>query len=54
MGLSGISPLSLLLIFLIIVGLFGTEKLKSLGTDLGKAIKQFREALTTDKDESSP
>lgn len=45
MGLGGIRPISLLLILLIIVALFGTEKLKSLGTDLGKAIKNFRRAL---------
>jgi sec-independent protein translocase protein TatA len=45
MGLSGISPLSLLLIFFIVVALFGTSKLKTLGTDLGEAIKNFRRAL---------
>ncbi len=45
MGFSGISPMSLLLIFLIIIALFGADKLKHLGRDLGGAIKQFREAL---------
>jgi sec-independent protein translocase protein TatA len=45
MGLSGISPLSLLLILIIIIALFGTSKLKTLGTDLGEAIKNFRKAL---------
>ena len=53
MGLSGTSPLSLLLILLIIIGLFGTNKLKSLGSDLGTAIKQFRDALSSD-DNSKP
>jgi sec-independent protein translocase protein TatA len=48
MGLSGISPLSLLLILLIIVALFGTSKLKTIGTDLGEAIKNFRNALNKD------
>lgn len=48
MGLSGISPLSLLLILLIAVALFGTHKLKNLGTDLGHAIKNFRHALHDD------
>ena len=52
MGLNGISPLSLLLILMIIIALFGTKKLKSLGGDLGQAIKQFRRALT-DTDEKS-
>ena len=45
MGLSGISPLSLLLILVIIIALFGTAKLKTIGTDLGEAIKNFRKAL---------
>jgi sec-independent protein translocase protein TatA len=48
MGLSGISPMSLLLILLIVVALFGTEKLKQLGTDLGKAIKNFQDAMKDD------
>ena len=45
MGLSGISPMSLLLILLIVMALFGTKKLKNIGTDLGHAIKHFRDAL---------
>lgn len=45
MGLSGISPLSLLLILVIVIALFGTAKLKTIGTDLGEAIKNFRKAL---------
>lgn len=45
MGLSGISPMSLLLILLIVVALFGTHKLKNMGTDLGHAIKNFRQAV---------
>ena len=53
MGLSGISPLSVLLVFLIIIGLFGTNKLKSVGADLGTAIKQFRDALSSD-DKNKP
>ena len=51
MGLSGISPLSLLLIFLIIIALFGTSKLKNTGSDLGQAIKNFRRSLNDDEDE---
>lgn len=53
MGLSGISPLSLLLILLIIVALFGTNKLKTIGSDLGEAVKNFRRALNEDSDKSS-
>lgn len=45
MGLSGISPGSLILIFLIIVLLFGTKKLASLGEDLGRGIQGFKKGL---------
>lgn len=48
MGLSGVSPLSLLLIFLIIIMLFGTSKLKNIGADLGHALKSFKKALNSD------
>ena len=48
MGLSGISPMSLILILLIVVALFGTNKLKNIGTDLGHAIKNFRQGLNDD------
>ncbi len=48
MGLSGISPLSLLVILAIVVSLFGTSKLKTMGTDLGEAIKNFRKALNNE------
>jgi sec-independent protein translocase protein TatA len=51
MGLSGISPLSLLLILLIVIALFGTSKLKDAGADLGHAIKRFRQALQDDSPE---
>jgi len=51
MGLSGISPLSLLLIFLIIIALFGTSKLKNIGADLGSAIKSFRQAMNGDSND---
>ncbi|MFO1258236.1 MAG: twin-arginine translocase TatA/TatE family subunit [Gammaproteobacteria bacterium] len=45
MGISGISPGSLLLIFLIVVLLFGTKKLRTLGEDFGKAMHGFRKGL---------
>ena len=35
----------LLLILVIVVLLFGTKKLKNIGTDLGGAIKGFRSAM---------
>lgn len=48
MGFSGISPMSLLLIFLIIIVLFGTKKLRSIGEDLGHAFKSFRKGIQQD------
>lgn len=45
MGFSGISPWSLILVFLIVVLLFGTKRLKGLGGDLGSALKSFKGAL---------
>lgn len=50
MGLSGISPLSLVLILIIIIALFGTNKLKNIGSDLGTALKNFKKALNEDDD----
>lgn len=52
MGLSGISPGSLLLIFLIAVVLFGTKKLQGLGEDLGKAFRGFRKALSDNNEDT--
>lgn len=58
MGLSGISPWSLVLILAIVVLLFGTKRLRGLGKDLGGAVKGFKQGLhgddaSSDKHESS-
>jgi sec-independent protein translocase protein TatA len=52
MGIGGISIWQLLIIALIIVLLFGTKKLRSLGTDLGGALKGFKKAIKDDDAES--
>lgn len=44
----GFSFSHLLVVLVIIVLLFGTGKLRSLGTDLGAAIKGFRKAVSDD------
>jgi sec-independent protein translocase protein TatA len=41
----GIGVWELFLIFLIVVLLFGTQRLRSIGGDLGGAIRGFRTAL---------
>ncbi len=48
MGLSGISIWQLLIVLLIVVLIFGTKRLKTLGGDLGSAIKSFRRAMEQD------
>jgi len=57
MGLGGISMWQLLIILLIVVLIFGTKRLKTIGGDLGGALKSFRKAMDTDdssKDEDEP
>ncbi|MFM1897459.1 MAG: hypothetical protein RLZZ385_2533 [Pseudomonadota bacterium] len=53
MGLGGIGIWQLLIILLIVVMLFGTKKLRSLGSDLGGALKGFKTAMKDDDDKSS-
>ena len=50
MGIGGISIWQLLIILAIVIMIFGTKKLKSLGSDLGSAVKGFRQSVT-DKSE---
>lgn len=45
MGLGGISVWQLLIVLLIVVLIFGTKRLKSIGSDLGGAVKGFRKAM---------
>ncbi len=46
--MGGISIWQLLIIAVIVVLLFGTKKLRNLGSDLGSAIKGFKSAVTDD------
>ena len=48
----GFGVSELLLILVIVLLLFGTTKLKSLGSDLGSAIKGFRNALGSDEEKA--
>ncbi|WP_411384662.1 MULTISPECIES: twin-arginine translocase TatA/TatE family subunit [unclassified Pseudomonas] len=49
MGLGGFSIGKLLIILAILVLLFGTKRLKGLGTDLGDTIRGFRKSMDEDK-----
>lgn len=45
MGISGISPWSLILILVIVALLFGTKRLRTIGGDVGSAFKSFRNSM---------
>jgi len=44
--LSGISWPQLLIILVIVLAIFGTKRLRTLGSDLGSAVKGFRSAMS--------
>ena len=46
MGLGGISLWQLLIVLVIVILLFGTKKLKNLGSDLGSAVKGFKNSVS--------
>ena len=48
MGLGGISIWQLLIILAIVVMLFGTSRLRNIGSDLGSAIRGFRDSMSKD------
>ncbi|WP_413791151.1 MULTISPECIES: twin-arginine translocase TatA/TatE family subunit [unclassified Pseudomonas] len=48
MGLGGLSIGKLLIVLAILVLLFGTRRLKGLGTDLGDTIRGFRKSMGDD------
>ena len=47
--MGGISIWQLAILVLIIVLLFGTKKLRTLGTDLGESVKGFKKAMKDDE-----
>jgi sec-independent protein translocase protein TatA len=48
MGLGGISIWQLLIVLAIVIMLFGTKRLRTLGSDLGSAVKGFRKTMQDD------
>ncbi|SDT11341.1 sec-independent protein translocase protein TatA [Halopseudomonas litoralis] len=48
MGFGGISIWQLAIILLIVILLFGTKRLKGIGSDVGEAIKGFRKSMNDD------
>ncbi|MBB1318860.1 Sec-independent protein translocase subunit TatA [Shewanella sp. SR43-4] len=51
--MGGISIWQLLIVALIVILLFGTKKLRSLGGDLGGAVKGFKNAMTPEDESKS-
>lgn len=54
MGAGAFSIWKLLILLAILVVIFGTKKLASLGSDLGGAIKGFKKAMDDDKKDDLP
>ena len=46
----GFSGWELLIILIIVALLFGTKKLRNIGTDVGGAIKGFKDSMAADED----
>ncbi len=42
----GISPTQLIIILVIVALIFGTKKLRNMGSDLGGAVKGFKKAMS--------
>ena len=49
MGLGGISIWQLLIILAIVIMIFGTKRLKTIGSDLGGAIKGFKKSMADEE-----
>lgn len=43
---ANIGPVQLLIVLLIVLAIFGTKRLRTLGSDLGSAVKGFRSAMS--------
>jgi sec-independent protein translocase protein TatA len=48
MGMGGLHIWHLLIILVIVIMLFGTKRISTLGSDLGNAVKGFRKAMSDD------
>jgi sec-independent protein translocase protein TatA len=52
--IGGISGWQLLILLLIVVLVFGTKRLRNIGSDLGSAVKGFREGIESDEEDGEP
>lgn len=51
MGFGGISVWQLLILLVIVIILFGTKRLRNIGSDLGSALKGFRKGMSEEEPE---
>lgn len=49
--MGGLSPTHLLIVLAIALVIFGTKRLKTIGSDLGSAVRGFKKAMNDDEDE---
>ncbi len=50
----GIGIWQALIVLVVVLLIFGTKKLKNVGSDLGGAIKGFKEGMKTDEENNQP
>ncbi len=50
----GISPTQLVILLVIVLLVFGTKRLRNIGSDLGSAIKGFRKGIEDEPEDSEP
>ena len=50
----GIGMRELLIILVVVLVVFGTKKLRNLGTDLGGAVKGFKDGMKSEDDKAQP
>ena len=53
MGIGNIGWVQLLVILVIVLLIFGTKRIRNIGSDLGGAIREFRKGVGEDDDEGS-
>ncbi len=54
MGMGGLHIWHLLIILVIVIMLFGTKRLSTLGSDLGDMVKGFRKTMSDDGEAAKP
>jgi sec-independent protein translocase protein TatA len=54
MGMGGLHIWHLLIILVIVIMLFGTKRLSTLGSDLGDMVKGFRKSMSEDGGSAKP